>query len=127
MSWSEVLMGNYAVPPVTFVQGSGTELFDTEGRRYLDFLCGLAVTSLGHSHPRVAAALAEQSRTLLHTSNLFATEPQLEVAHRLDALVRSGVGQPGRVLFQNSGSETIEKAPRSGTPRRGFRLAVVSR
>ncbi|SVA03813.1 uncharacterized protein METZ01_LOCUS56667 [marine metagenome] len=103
-------MGNYAVPPVTFVQGSGTELFDTEGRRYLDFLCGLAVTSLGHSHPRVAAALAEQSRTLLHTSNLFATEPQLEVAHRLDALVRSGVGQPGRVLFQNSGSETIEAA-----------------
>ena len=110
MSWSEVLMGNYAVPPVTFVQGSGTELFDTEGRRYLDFLCGLAVTSLGHSHPRVAAALAEQSRTLLHTSNLFATEPQLEVAHRLDALVRSGVGQPGRGLFQNSGSETIEAA-----------------
>jgi len=110
MSWSEVLMGNYAVPSVTFVQGSGTELFDTEGRRYLDFLCGLAVTSLGHSHPRVAAALAEQSRTLLHTSNLFATEPQLEVALRLDALVRSGVGQPGRVLFQNSGAETIEAA-----------------
>ena len=110
MSWSEVLMGNYAVPSVTFVQGSGTELFDTEGRRYLDFLCGLAVTSLGHSHPRVAAALAEQSRTLLHTSNLFATEPQLEVALRLDALVRSGIGQPGRVLFQNSGAETIEAA-----------------
>ena len=110
MSWSEVLMGNYAVPSVTFVQGSGTELFDTEGRRYLDFLCGLAVTSLGHSHPRVAAALSEQSRTLLHTSNLFATEPQLEVALRLDALVRSGVGQPGRVLFQNSGAETIEAA-----------------
>ena len=110
MSWSEVLMGNYAVPSVTFVQGSGTELFDTEGRRYLDFLCGLAVTSLGHSHPRVAAALAEQSRTLLHTSNLFATEPQLEVALRLDALVRSGVGQPGRVLFQNSGAEAIEAA-----------------
>ena len=110
MSWSEVLMGNYAVPSVTFVQGSGTELFDTEGRRYLDFLCGLAVTSLGHSHPRVAAALSEQSRTLLHTSNLFATEPQLEVALRLDALVRSGVGQPGRVLFQNSGAEAIEAA-----------------
>ena len=110
MSWSEVLMGNYAVPSVTFVQGSGTELLDTEGRRYLDVLCGLAVTSLGHRHPRVAAALAEQSRTLLHTSNLFATEPQLEVALRLDALVRSGVGQPGRVLFQNSGAETIEAA-----------------
>ena len=110
MSWSEVLMGIYAVPSVTFVQGSGTELFDTEGRRYLDFLCGLAVTSLGHSHRRVAAVLAEQSRTLLHTSNLFATEPQLEVALRLDALVRSGVGQPGRVLFQNSGAETIEAA-----------------
>ena len=88
--WPEALMGNYGLPPVTFVRGAGTELFDDSGKRYLDFLCGLAVTGLGHAHPRVAAALAEQASTLLHVSNLFVTEPQLEVAERLDALVRSG-------------------------------------
>jgi predicted acetylornithine/succinylornithine family transaminase len=105
-------MGNYGVPPLTFVRGSGTELFDDTGKRYLDFLCGLAVTGLGHAHPRVAAAVAEQASTLLHVSNLFVTEPQLEVAERLDALVRAGTDQdtPGRVLFQNSGAEANEAA-----------------
>jgi predicted acetylornithine/succinylornithine family transaminase len=105
-------MGNYGVPPLTFVRGAGTELFDDTGRRYLDFLCGLAVTGLGHAHPRVAAAIAEQASTLLHVSNLFVTEPQLEVAERLDALVRAGTDQdtPGRVLFQNSGAEANEAA-----------------
>ena len=112
MSGDRLLMGNYGDPPVTFVRGSGTELFDDSGKRYLDFLCGLAVTSLGHSHPRVAAALATQAETLLHVSNLFDTEPHLEVAARLDALIRSGTGEatPGRVLFQNSGAEANEAA-----------------
>lgn len=115
--WAEALMGNYGVPPVTFVRGSGTELFDDAGNRYLDFLCGLAVTGLGHAHPRVAAALADQASTLVHVSNLFVTEPQLEVAERLDRLVRSGAdttdgeaGARGRVLFQNSGAEANEAA-----------------
>ncbi|MEO2085621.1 MAG: acetylornithine/succinylornithine family transaminase [Acidimicrobiales bacterium] len=110
--WADALMGNYGVPPLTFVRGSGTELFDDTGKRYLDFLCGLAVTGLGHAHPRVAAAVAEQASTLLHVSNLFVTEPQLEVAERLDALVRAGTDQdtPGRVLFQNSGAEANEAA-----------------
>ncbi|MBV14726.1 MAG: aspartate aminotransferase family protein [Actinobacteria bacterium] len=105
-------MPNYGRPVVTFVRGSGTELFDSEGGRYLDFLGGLAVTSLGHSHPRVATALAEQAATLLHVSNLFATVPQIEVARRLDALIRSGTGEeePGQVLFQNSGAEANEAA-----------------
>src|SRR5208282_4322355 len=67
------LMHTYADPPVTFVRGAGTELWDTDGRRYLDFLSGLAVTSLGHAHPVVAEALAEQARTLSHVSNLFGT------------------------------------------------------
>ncbi|HJO79908.1 MAG TPA: aminotransferase class III-fold pyridoxal phosphate-dependent enzyme [Acidimicrobiales bacterium] len=106
------IMPNYGQPVVSFVRGSGTELFDSEGGRYLDFLGGLAVTSLGHSHPRIAAALAEQASTLLHVSNLFATVPQVEVAKRLDALIRSGTGetQPGQVLFQNSGAEANEGA-----------------
>ena len=115
--WAEALMGNYGVPPVTFVRGSGTELFDDAGNRYLDFLCGLAVTGLGHAHPRVAAALADQASTLVHVSNLFVTEPQLEVAERLDRLVRSGADTTdgeadarGRVLFQNSGAEANEAA-----------------
>ena len=96
--WAGALMGNYGVPPLTFVRGAGTELFDDTGRRYLDFLCGLAVTGLGHAHPRVAAAVAEQASTLLHVSNLFVTE--------------SGADQvePGRVLFQNSGAEANEAA-----------------
>jgi len=106
------IMPNYGRPVVTFARGSGTELFDSEGGRYLDFLGGLAVTSLGHCHPRVAAALAEQASTLLHVSNLFATVPQIEVARRLDALIRSGTGEeePGQVLFQNSGAEANEAA-----------------
>ena len=110
--WAAHLMGNYGIPPVTFVRGAGTELFDDAGKRYLDFLCGLAVTGLGHSHPRIAAAVAEQASTLLHVSNLFVTEPQLEVAERLDRLVRSGtdLDEPGRVLFQNSGAEANEAA-----------------
>ena len=110
--WAERLMGNYGIPPLTFVRGAGTELFDDAGHRYLDFLCGLAVTGLGHAHPRVAAAVAEQASTLIHVSNLFVTEPQLEVAERLDRLVRSGTDQdqPGRVLFQNSGAEANEAA-----------------
>jgi len=110
--WAERLMGNYGIPPLTFVRGAGTELFDDAGHRYLDFLCGLAVTGLGHAHPRVAAAVAEQAATLIHVSNLFVTEPQLEVAERLDRLVRSGTDQdqPGRVLFQNSGAEANEAA-----------------
>ncbi len=127
MSGQRLLMGNYGDPPVTFVRGSGTELFDDTGKRYLDFLCGLAVTSLGHSHPRVAAALAGQAGTLLHVSNLFDTEPHLEVAARLDALVRSGTGatEPGRVLFQNSGAEANEAAIKLARKHQGRGRHVV--
>ncbi|MBW3626874.1 MAG: aminotransferase class III-fold pyridoxal phosphate-dependent enzyme, partial [Actinobacteria bacterium] len=67
-------MPTYPPPPVTFVRGRGTELWDVEGRRYLDFLSGLGVTALGHAHPAVADAVATQARTLVHVSNLFGTE-----------------------------------------------------
>ena len=64
------LMNTYPPQPVTFVRGAGSELWDDEGKRYLDFLCGLAVTGLGHAHPAVAEALAEQAKTcLLYTSD----------------------------------------------------------
>jgi predicted acetylornithine/succinylornithine family transaminase len=105
------LMGNYGEPPVTFVRGQGTEVFDTDGKRYLDFLCGLAVTSLGHSHPAVTEAVCRQAGVLIHVSNLFGNEPTAEVVDILDRLVRTGGGdEPGRVLFQNSGAEANEAA-----------------
>ena len=100
------LMPTYGPPPVMFVRGQGTELWDADGRRYLDFLSGLAVTSLGHSHPAVAAALAAQATTLLHTSNLFATEHAAPLAIALDELLGGG----GQVFFCNSGAEANEAA-----------------
>ncbi len=100
------LMPTYGPPPVMFVRGSGTELWDADGRRYLDLLSGLAVTSLGHAHPAVADALAAQARTLLHTSNLFATEHAWQVATTLDRLLGGG----GQVFFCNSGAEANECA-----------------
>ena len=106
-------MNNYGTPPVTFVRGEGAELIDDRGQRYLDFLCGLAVTGLGHAHPAVTEAVAAQAATLIHTSNLFANEPTAEVVETLDRLVRSGPGgdaEPGRILFQNSGAEAVEAA-----------------
>ncbi|MCP3937325.1 MAG: acetylornithine transaminase [Actinomycetia bacterium] len=99
-------MPTYGPPSVMFVRGSGTELFDREGKRYLDLLSGLAVTSLGHSHPAVAEAISEQARTLQHVSNLFATEPQVEVAQAIDRLNGGG----GQVFFCNSGAEANEAA-----------------
>jgi len=99
-------MPTYPPQPVTFVRGQGTELFDESGRRYLDFLSGLAVTSLGHAHPAVAEALSEQARTLLHVSNLYGTRPQHEVAGTLDRLIGGG----GKVFFCNSGAEANECA-----------------
>jgi len=101
-----VLMSTYAPPTVTFVRGRGTELWDDEGKRYLDFLCGLAVTSLGHAHPVVAGALAAQANTLLHVSNLFGTQPGPRVAATLDRLLGGG----GQVFLCNSGAEANECA-----------------
>ncbi len=100
------LMSTYPVPAVTFVRGEGSWLWDDRGVKYLDLLSGLAVTSLGHAHPVVAAALSEQAATLLHTSNLFGTEPGPEVAVTLDGLLGGG----GKVFFTNSGAEANECA-----------------
>jgi acetylornithine/N-succinyldiaminopimelate aminotransferase len=105
------LMHTYAEPSVTFVRGQGTLLWDVEGRRYLDFLSGLAVTSLGHAHPAVADALDEQARTLLHVSNLFGNVVAPEVAATLDRLVGGGTSRAnGQVFFANSGAEANECA-----------------
>jgi acetylornithine/N-succinyldiaminopimelate aminotransferase len=99
-------MQTYGRLPVAFVRGKGTELWDSEGRRYLDFLGGLAVVSLGHAHPGVADAIADQARTLLHVSNLYYNDLQPRLAARLDARLGGG----GRVFFANSGAEANECA-----------------
>ena len=99
-------MPTYPPTPVTFVKGEGTLLYDENGRRYLDFLSGLAVTGLGHCHPVVTAAIADQARTLVHVSNLFGNTVGPEVAATLDRLLGGG----GRVFLANSGAEANECA-----------------
>ena len=91
--------------PVTFVRGRGTVLFDESGREYLDLVAGIAVNLLGHAHPDVVAALTMQSQQLIHTSNLYFTQPQVELARRLVEL-----SFPSRVFFCNSGAEANEAA-----------------
>lgn len=89
-------------------RGEGSYLWDADGRRYLDFLAGIAVTSLGHAHPVFVDAVATQAATLAHVSNYFATPPQLALAARLKRL--AGAGIDGRVFFSNSGAEANEAA-----------------
>jgi acetylornithine/N-succinyldiaminopimelate aminotransferase len=103
---AEHVMQTYARLPVAFVRGEGTRLYDIEGTEYLDFLGGLAVTSLGHAHPIVADAIADQARTLVHVSNLYYNPIQPELAARIDGLLGGG----GRVFFANSGAEANEAA-----------------
>jgi predicted acetylornithine/succinylornithine family transaminase len=105
------LMRTYAEPSVTFVRGEGTVLFDVAGKAYLDFITGLAVVSLGHAHPDVADAVANQARTLSHVSNLYGNTLGPEVALTIDRLINGGTGQAGgQVFFTNSGAEANECA-----------------
>ncbi len=91
--------------PVTLVRGNGARVWDTEGREYLDFVAGSAVNSLGHCHPVVVKALTEQAKILIHTSNLFYTVPQIQLA---ELLVENSCLD--RVFFCNSGAEANEGA-----------------
>jgi len=91
--------------PVTFVRGRGCLVYDDAGHEYLDLVAGIAVNLLGHAHPEVAGAVAGQAKTLIHTSNLYYTEPQVELARRLVEL-----SFPSRVFLCNSGAEANEAA-----------------
>jgi acetylornithine/N-succinyldiaminopimelate aminotransferase len=105
--WQHSLMNNYGTPPLTLVRGEGAEVWDAEGRRYLDLVGGIAVNSLGHAHTAVVEAVTRQISTLGHTSNLYITEPPLQLAEKLLGLL----DQPSaRVLFCNSGAEANEAA-----------------
>ncbi|HEY1793900.1 MAG TPA: acetylornithine/succinylornithine family transaminase [Opitutaceae bacterium] len=97
------VLGNYARPAVTLVRGRGTTVWDDQGRAYLDFSSGIAVTSLGHSHPRWVEAVQRQAAELVHVSNLFRNPNQGELARKL-----VGYAGPGRVFFCNSGGEADE-------------------
>ncbi|MFT4157496.1 MAG: acetylornithine transaminase [Microbacterium sp.] len=89
-------------------RGEGSYLWDSDGKRHLDFLAGIAVTSLGHAHPVFVEAVSRQAAILAHVSNYFATPPQLALAARLKRL--AGAGLDGRVFFSNSGAEANEAA-----------------
>jgi predicted acetylornithine/succinylornithine family transaminase len=100
----------FGPPAIMFERGSGTELWDTDGKRYLDFLAGIAVTSLGHANPVVAAAISEQADRLLHVSNFFANPTATEAALKVNALLREATGDVGQLFFTNSGAESNECA-----------------
>ncbi len=101
----QYLMDTYARYPLALVRGQGTKVYDVEGREYLDFLAGVAVNVLGHCHPKVTLALQQQAQHLVHTSNLFYTEPQVKLAQ---ALVDRSFAD--KVFFCNSGAEANEAA-----------------
>ncbi len=97
------VLQTYRRYPVIFVRGDGVRLFDTDGREYLDLLSGIGVASLGHAHPRLARAIADQAATLIHTSNLFYHPLQGQLAERL-----AGLSGLPRAFFCNSGTEAVE-------------------
>jgi len=102
---SDSLMSTYAPLPVAFDNGKGAYLFDTEGKKYLDALSGIAVCSLGHANSEVADAIAKQARTLIHTSNLYKIPHQIELGEKLCSL-----SEMDKVFFSNSGAEANEAA-----------------
>ena len=104
--WEAALMANYGTPPIMLTRGEGSRVWDDAGREYVDLIAGIAVNALGHAHPAITDAVTEQLRTLGHVSNLYATEPAIELAERLVALAGGG----GRAFFCNSGAEANEAA-----------------
>jgi acetylornithine/N-succinyldiaminopimelate aminotransferase len=105
--WNAALMNNYGTPALELVKGSGAEVWDSHGRRYLDLVSGVAVNALGHAHPAVVAAVTNQIGQLGHVSNFFVHEPVLQLAERLQGLLDA---TDSHVLFCNSGAEANETA-----------------
>lgn len=100
----------FGPPAIMFDRGSGTELWDSNGKRYLDFLAGIAVVSLGHANDTVAEAIGDQAETLLHVSNFFANPVATEAAVKINGLLKDATGHAGQVFFTNSGAESNECA-----------------
>jgi acetylornithine/N-succinyldiaminopimelate aminotransferase len=114
--FGESLMKSMGSPLALLTRGEGCYVWDESGKKYLDFLAGIAVNSLGHAHPVFVDAVSRQAATLAHVSNYFTTAPQLELAERLKRI--TGAGGEGRVYFGNSGAEANEAA---------FKLARLNR
>ena len=118
----DYVMPTYARAPAEFVRGEGTRLWDAEGEEYLDFLTGISVSQLGHCHPAVVDALAEQAARLVHVGNLYYTEPAMRLARRLS---ERSLG--GKVFFTNSGAEAVECAIKLARKRRrGGEIVVLT-
>lgn len=100
----------FGPPAIMFDRGRGTELWDSNGKRYLDFLAGIAVVSVGHANPAVAEAVADQAEQLLHVSNFFANPVATEAAVKINGLLKDATGHTGQIFFTNSGAESIECA-----------------
>ena len=101
----QVIAKTYNRFPIVLTKGQGCRLWDAEGREYIDFVSGIAVCNLGHAHPKVSEALSKQADVLLHVSNLYYTEPQIELANRL---IQNSFAD--RIFFCNSGAEANEAA-----------------
>ena len=119
------IVGTYRRQPVVFVRGEGARLWDIEGKEYLDFVAGIAVCSLGHSHPKVVEAICRQAGALMHVSNLYYTEPQIRLASML-----TEHSFADRVFFCNSGAEAneaaIKLARKYGHDRLGGRYEILT-
>src|SRR5687768_16501197 len=115
----------YARIPIALVKGRGCKVWDADGKEYLDFLSGIAVNSLGHCHPAIVKAIQEQSRKLLHSSNLYHIQPQSELAREL---CRHSFAD--RAFFCNSGAEAneaaIKLARRYGLEKLGGKYEIIS-
>ncbi|PKQ26611.1 MAG: acetylornithine transaminase [Actinobacteria bacterium HGW-Actinobacteria-4] len=106
--YEQALMANYGMPMRVMERGEGSYVWDADGNRYLDLLGGIAVNALGHAHPAWVSAITKQAATLAHTSNFFATGPQIDLAEKLMEIADAPAGS--KVFFCNSGAEANEAA-----------------
>lgn len=105
--WDSLMQANYGTPVISLARGKGLEVWDVEGKKYLDLLGGIATNLLGHNHPKVTKAISQQAGRLSHVSNFYSHEPGIELAKRLQELVGD---QDARIFFCNSGAEANEAA-----------------
>ena len=104
--WNDVILGNYGEPKLNIARGSGCYVTDTSGRKYLDLLAGIAVSSLGHAHPAIVEAVSHQASQLIHTSNLYSHQPAIDLAAKLLQLAK----MQGKVFFAQDGATANEAA-----------------